>query len=227
MPQVALDLSRGCGNPVGFADIKSGDVVVDLGCGAGIDLVLAAERATSDGRAIGVDFSSRMIERAHQAVAEKGLAGRVKLHVGDIAELDLPDSIADVVISNCVINLCPDKDAVYREAHRILKPGGRLAISDIALTEEMAPELRERFQAAGAGCLGGAIAESGYWRMVSDAGFGDLRTVNRHILSNDELRALASCPGEEFCPPPSAADLALVAGRVASVKFTAFKSRSA
>jgi len=223
VPQIALDLSRGCGAPVGFAGIQSGEVVVDLGCGAGIDLVLAAERAGSDGRAIGIDFSSRMIERAHQAVAEKGLADRVELRVGDIADLDLPDGIADVVISNCVINLCPDKDAVYREACRILRPGGRLAISDIVLTEEIAPGLWERFQSAGAGCLGGAIAESDYWQMVSDAGFGDVHTVNRHPLSDDELRALASCPGEEFCPPPSPADLALVEGRVASVKFTAAK----
>jgi len=223
VPQIALDLSRGCGAPVGFAGIQSGEVVVDLGCGAGIDLVLAVERAGSDGRAIGIDFSSRMIERAHQAVAEKGLADRVELHVGDIAKLELPDSIADVVISNCVVNLCPDKDAVYHEAYRILKPGGRLAISDITLMEEIAPELRERFQSAGAGCLGGAIAEPDYWRIVSETGFRDVQTVNRHLLSDDEVRALASCPGEEFCPPPSPADLSLVEGKVASVKFTAAK----
>ena len=140
-----------------------------------------------------------------------------------MGESPLPGSFADVVISNCVINLCPDKDAVYREAFRILKPGGRLAISDIVLTEDIDPGLRERFRSTWAGCLGGAIPEEDYWQTVRSAGFCGIQVVTRHSLSPEELEAMACCPGEEFTPPPSKEALSLVLGTVASVKFTAAK----
>jgi SAM-dependent methyltransferase len=224
VPAVALSLSRGCGNPTGFANIQPGDVVVDFGSGGGIDVILAAHKVGSRGRVIGIDFADQMIERATQAVAEAGLhERRVELYVSDIEKTRLPESFADIVISNCVINLCPDKALVYKEAFRILKPGGRLAVSDIVLTEDLDPELQARFRSTWAGCLGGAIAEEDYWQMVRHAGFAGIRVVARHLLSPEELEAMACCPGEEFTPPPSREDRALVEGKVASVKFTAVK----
>jgi ubiquinone/menaquinone biosynthesis C-methylase UbiE len=168
-----------------------------------------------------------MIERARQAVAEANLQDRqIEFRMADIEITQLPAGIADVVISNCVINLCPDKAAVYQEAFRVLRPSGRLAISDVVLTENIQPELRERFQSTWAGCLGGAIPEEDYWQAVRKAGFAEIQTVARHLLTPEELEAMACCPGEEFTPPPSKEDRALVEGKVASVKFTAVRPES-
>ena len=224
MPKVALNLSRGCGNPTGFANLQPGDVAVDFGCGGGIDVILAAHKVGSQGRVIGIDGAPEMIERAKQAVAEAGLQDRnIEFRNVYLDETQIPDGFADVVISNCVINLCPEKDAVYKEAFRTLRPGGRLAISDIVLTEDIAPELRERFRSTWAGCLGGAIPEEDYWQTVKQAGFTEIQIVARHLLTPEELEAMACCPGEEFTPPPSKEDRLAVEGKVASVKFTAMK----
>ena len=223
-PELALHLSRGCGNPTGFANLHPGDVVVDFGCGGGIDVILAAHKVGRQGRVVGIDFAHQMIERAKQAVTDASLQDRhIELHVADIEKTRLSDSYADVVISNCVINLCPDKDAVYEEAFRILRPSGRLAVSDIVLTENIDPELRERFQSTWTGCLGGAIPEKGYWQTLRRAGFSEIQIVARHLLTPAELEAMACCPGEEFTPSPSKEARALVEGKVASVKFTAMK----
>ncbi|MFQ5792914.1 MAG: methyltransferase domain-containing protein [Acidobacteriota bacterium] len=222
MPEVALNLSRGCGNPTGFANLHPGDIVIDFGCGGGIDVILAAHKVGPQGRVVGIDFAYQMVERAKQGVAEAGLQGRnIELCVADMEKSQLPNSFADVMISNCVINLCPDKDAVYMEGFRILKPGGQLAISDIVLTENT--ELQERFQSTWAGCLGGAIPEEDYWQTVRKAGFAEIQIVARHTLTREELRAMACCPGEEFTPAPAEEDLAAVQGKVSSVKFTAVK----
>ncbi len=224
MPEIALNLSRGCGNPTGFANLQPGEAVVDFGCGGGIDVILAAHKVGEQGRVVGIDFTPQMIERAKQTVAEAGLQDRdIELRVADMAKSQLPNSFADVVTSNCVINLCPDKDAIYEEAFRIVRPGGRLAISDIVLTEDINPQLRERFQSTWAGCLGGAIPEENYWQTVRKAGFAGIQIVARHTLTPEELEAMACCPGEEFTPPPSKEDRLLVEGKVASVKFTAVK----
>lgn len=224
VPEGALNLSRGCGNPTGFANIQPGNVVVDFGCGGGIDAILAARRVGPQGKVVGIDFTPQMIERARQAVAEAGLQDRnVELRVEDMTNTQFPGGFADVVISNCVINLCPDKHAVYKEAFRILRPGGRIAISDIVLTESIAPELQERFQSTWGGCLGGAVAEEDYRQTVGQAGFAEIQIVARHLLTREELEAMACCPGEEFTPAPAKEDLAGVQGKVASVKFTAVK----
>ncbi len=224
MPETALKLSRGCGNPTGFAEIQPGEVVVDFGCGGGIDVILAARLVGQQGKVVGLDFAPKMIDQAKLAVKEAGLQEQgIELRVAELGNTLLPDSITDVIISNCVINLCSDKAAVYKEALRILKSGGRLAISDILMTEAIAPELRERFQDTWSGCLGGAMAEEEYWQIVKNAGFPESRIVNRHILSPKELVAMASCPGGGSTPPPASEDLAIVQGKVVSVKFTAFK----
>ncbi len=225
MPELALNLSRGCGNPTGFAQLQPGEAVVDLGCGGGIDVILAAHKVGPQGGVVGIDFTPQMIGRAKETVASAGLQDRnIELRlVEDMAETKLPDGSADVVISNCVINLCPDKDAVYREAFRLLRPGGRLAISDVVLTEDLATELRARLRSTWSGCLGGAIPEEKYLETVGQAGFGEIQVVACHPFSPDELQAMARCPGERFTPSPSNDDLAAVQGKVASIKFTALK----
>jgi SAM-dependent methyltransferase len=223
VPETAFSLSRGCGNPTGFADLQPGEVVVDFGCGAGIDVVLAAHKVGPGGKVVGVDMTPHMIERAKQAMAEANLTETTKLVLAELNRVELPDGFADVVISNCVINLCPDKEAVYREAFRILKPGGRLAISDIVYTEKIDPQVRERFQTTWAGCVGGAIEEDQYFQILQDTGFTDIEVVAHHPLPPKELEEMACCPGPEFTPVPAKEDIASVEGKVISIKFRASK----
>lgn len=223
IPEIALNLSKGCGNPTGFANLQPGEVVVDFGCGAGIDVILAAHKLGSSAKVVGVDFVPQMIERAKQAVAEAGLTEAVELLVAGMDQLNLPDEFADVVISNCVINLCPDKEAVYREAFRILKPGGRLAISDIVYTKKTDPQVQERFQSTWSGCVGGAIEEASYFEIIRKTGFRQVEVVARRPLPSKELEAMACCPGPKFTPAPAKEDLAAVQGKVTSIKFTAVK----
>lgn len=202
--------------------------MVDFGCGGGIDVILSSHKVGAEGRVIGIDGAAQMIERARRTVAEAGLEGRnIELHVGDLANAGFPGEFADVVISNCVINLVPDKDSVYAEAFRILRPGGRIAISDIVFTEDIVPELLASFRSTWSGCVGGAVSQEDYWKLIGQVGFEGLQTVSLHVLTPEELEAMACCPGEEFVPPPSKGDLALVEGKVASVKFTARKPTTA
>jgi SAM-dependent methyltransferase len=222
--QTARNLALGCGNPVNFANLKQEEVVVDLGCGAGIDVILAARKVGPSGKIIGVDITPQMIEKAKQSVAEAGLQdGRIELYVGDIEKLQLPDGFADVAISNCVIVLVPNKDAAYQEAFRILKPGGRVAISDIVFAEKISPELKERFQSTWAGIVGGAIPEKDYLEIVKKAGFGQIEVVESHFLTPEELMAMSVCPGMEFVPAPDKKDIETIQGKVVSIKFTAIK----
>ena len=192
---------------------------MDFGCGAGIDVVLAAHKVGAGGRVVGVDFAPHMIKGAKQTAAKAGLTETTEFVVTDLERMELPDGIADVVISNCVINLCADKEAVYREAFRILKPGGRLAISDIVYAGKIDPKVRERFQSTWAGCVGGAIEEDRYFQIVQDAGFTAVEVVARHQLRPKELEEMASCPGPEFTPVPAKEDIASVEGKVISIKF--------
>jgi len=226
IPKTSLSLSRGCGNPAGFANLQRGEVVVDFGCGAGIDVILAAHKVGPSGKVVGVDFAPEMIHRARETVAQAKVPASVELVCSDLDQLDLPDGCADVVTSNCVINLCPDKDAVYREAFRILKVGGRLAISDIILLKKIATERKERLQSTWSGCLGGTIDEESYFETVGQAGFTQIIVVARHSLSPTELEDMACCPGPEFTPAPEQEDLAAVQGKVVSIKFTAKKERT-
>lgn len=223
VPDTARRLSRGCGNPTGFAELTPGLAVVDLGCGGGIDVVLAARQIGPTGTVTGVDMTPEMIDRAREATTEAGLAERVTFLVADLVGTGLADASVDVVISNCVINLCPDKDAVYAEIFRLLRPGGRVAISDITLSEPIDPTLVAYFREGWAGCLGGAIPEAEYLRLVSDAGFSHPVIVARRTLGESELSAMSCCPGEKYATPPAAGALAAVSGMVESIKFTATK----
>ncbi len=223
VPAGAVDLSRGCGNPTGFAGLRPGEVVFDFGCGGGIDVLLAALKVGADGKVIGIDFSPEMIERAKEKVGEAGVQDRVKLLAADLADTALPHASADAIISNCVFNLCPDIDAVYQEVFRVLRPGGRLAVSDIIFTEAIAPEVQARLRSTSAGCLAWAIPEAAYLELVRSSGFSDLHIVTCHRLGAHEVEAMACCPGRDFSQPVDERDLAAVKGKMASIKFTAVK----
>ncbi|MFQ5622357.1 MAG: methyltransferase domain-containing protein [Paracoccaceae bacterium] len=226
IPETAFTLSRGCGNPTGFANLRPGETVVDFGCGAGIDVVLAAHKVGPEGKVTGVDFAPHMIERARQTVKDAHVALRTTFNLADLDKTNLPDNCADVIISNCVINLSPSKAAVYREAFRVLKPGGRLAISDIVYGGKIDPQVRDRFQSTWAGCVGGAIDEETCFGILHDTGFSDIEVVARHPLGSKELEEMASCPGPEFTPAPAKEDIASVRGNVISIKFRAQKPKN-
>jgi arsenite methyltransferase len=174
------NMGLSCGNPTAFAGLKPGEVVVDLGCGGGLDVFLAAAKVGPTGRAIGIDMTPEMIQRARRNAA-KGTDGRpianVEFHLATIDKLPLPDASVDCVISNCVINLVPDKSAVFREIARALKPGGRLAVSDIVLKKPLPPELAGDL-AAYVGCLAGAIRMDDYRNGLREAGFSEMEIVD-------------------------------------------------
>lgn len=169
------NLGLGCGNPVALASLREGETVLDLGSGPGMDCFLAAQRVGEKGRVIGVDMTPEMLERAREN-ARRGGYSNVDFRLGEIENLPVADASVDVVISNCVINLSPDKPRVFREAFRVLKPGGRLMVSDIVLEEEL-PEAVRRSKAAYISCISGAIPRSEYLGMIEEAGFRDLEVV--------------------------------------------------
>ncbi|WP_287154069.1 arsenite methyltransferase [Candidatus Solincola tengchongensis] len=169
------NLGLGCGNPVALASLQEGETVLDLGSGPGLDCFLAAERVGKRGKVIGVDMTPEMLERAREN-ARRGGYSNVEFRLGEIENLPVADNSVDVVISNCVINLSPDKPRVFREAFRVLKPGGRLMVSDIVLEEEL-PEAIRKSTAAYVGCISGAALREDYLRMIADAGFRDLEVL--------------------------------------------------
>jgi SAM-dependent methyltransferase len=170
------NMGLSCGNPTASAHLRPGEVVVDLGCGGGLDIFLASPKVGPEGRAIGIDMTPEMIERARKN-AEKGGYSNVEFHLAKIDKLPLADNSVDCVISNCVINLAPDKQAVFREIVRVLKPGGRLAVSDIALKKELPPEVSSDLLAY-VGCVAGAILIDDYKRGLVDAGFAYAEIVD-------------------------------------------------
>ncbi|MDI6697617.1 MAG: arsenite methyltransferase [Candidatus Saccharicenans sp.] len=169
------NLGLGCGHPTALAELKPGDVVLDLGSGAGIDCFLAARRVGPAGRVIGVDMTPEMIDRA-RANASRGGYSNVEFRLGEIENLPVPDSSVDVIISNCVINLSTDKPRVLREAFRALRPGGRLVVSDLALTRPLPEELSRSLEAYVA-CVAGALTEEDYISTVEAAGFMNIKIV--------------------------------------------------
>jgi SAM-dependent methyltransferase len=171
------NLGLGCGNPIAHAGLKSGETVLDLGSGAGIDCFLAAREVGPSGQAIGVDMTHAMLERA-RATAKKIGATNVEFRLGEIEHLPVADASVDAIISNCVVNLSPDKLQVFREALRVLVPGGRLVVSDLVLTRELSPEMRSHAELY-AGCVAGASLEADYLRLVREAGFADVTVLER------------------------------------------------
>ncbi len=184
------NLGLGCGNPVALAALREGEVVLDLGSGAGFDSFLAASAVGPAGKVIGVDMTREMVEKA-AANARRGNVANVEFRVGDIEDLPLSDSSVDAVISNCVINLVPDKGRVFREAFRVLKPGGRLMISDIVLLSRLPDFVSESIEAY-VGCISGAMLKDEYLHAIRGAGFvqveiGDQRAFPAQWSSNDPI----------------------------------------
>lgn len=197
------NMGLSCGNPTATANLRPGEVVVDLGSGGGLDVFLAAEKVGPTGRAIGIDMTEAMIERARRN-AEQGPDGKpyanVEFHLASIDRLPLPDASVDVVISNCVINLAPDKPAVFREIARVLKPGGRVAVSDITLKRTLPPELASSV-AAWCGCVAGAIPVDDYVAGLRAAGLSNIVAVDDHA----DLNAYAKVEGQVACCSPAPA----------------------
>lgn len=190
------NMGLSCGNPTATAHLRPGEVVVDLGSGGGLDVFLAAKLVGPQGRAIGIDMTTAMIERA-QANAEKGGYTNVEFYQSTIDRIPLPDASVDCIVSNCVINLAPDKPAVFREIARVLKPGGRVALSDIALKHELPPSVAQSM-AAYVGCIAGAVLMDDYRAGLLAAGFEHVEIVD----SGADLNAYAKVENQAGCCSP-------------------------
>ncbi len=201
VPELAV-LGVGCGNPTALADLKLGETVLDLGSGAGIDVFLAAKKVGDGGRVIGVDMTEDMVMRGQELAIKHGF-GNVEFRRGEIEHLPLEADSIDVVISNCVINLTADKLVSYREIFRVLKPGGRILISDLVTTEDLPRDVRASF-AAWADCLAGAMEREAYLSTIRRAGFADVAVVSESPYEAPEM--------EER-----------LRGKIVSVKVRAFK----
>lgn len=174
------NLGLGCGNPVALASLKEGEIVLDLGSGAGFDCFLAASRVGETGKIIGVDMTPDMLAKAREN-AVKGGFSRVEFRLGEIEHLPVPDNHVDVILSNCVINLSPEKEQVFREAFRVLKAGGRLMVSDIVLLRDLPGVIRESV-AAYVGCIAGAVQKDEYLDAIRAAGFHDIRVIAEDVF---------------------------------------------
>jgi arsenite methyltransferase len=174
------NLGLGCGNPVALASLKEGETVLDLGSGAGFDCFIAAKKVGKSGRVIGVDMTPEMLDKA-RANARKSELSNVEFRLGEIENLPVADNSVNAIISNCVINLAPDKKRVFKEAFRVLKPGGRIMVSDIVLTEAL-PEVIKNSVEAYVGCIGGASIESEYLADIEAAGFQDIKVVEETVF---------------------------------------------
>lgn len=182
VPQGA-NLGLGCGNPIALASIKEGETVLDLGSGAGFDSFLAASRVGPTGKVIGVDMTPEMIKKAEENAA-KGNYGNVQFLPGELEDLPVEEGSVDVVISNCVINLVPDKKKAFQEAFRVLKPGGRLMVSDLVLRQELPDRIRESIEGY-VGCISGAAMKDAYLDAIISAGFDEVEVIEESAFSLD------------------------------------------
>lgn len=216
VPQGA-NLGLGCGNPLAFASLTEGEVVLDLGSGAGFDSFLAARKVGATGRVIGVDMTPAMIAKA-TANAKAGGYDNVEFLLGDIEALPIPDDSVDMAISNCVINLVPDKEKVFRELYRVLRPGGRFMVSDLVLLKELPEAVRTSVEAY-VGCVAGAILKDQYLAVIRAAGFEDVRIVDEAFaavdLDDPQVREVA-----DRCVGTDTSCVDDLAHSIASVKVT-------
>jgi len=188
LPESVTDVALGCGNPTAIAGLKPGEVVLDLGSGGGIDCFLAARQVGPQGRVIGLDMTPEMIKLARQNAKKIG-ASNVEFRYGEMEDMPLPDESVDVIISNCVINLSPDKGEVFSEAYRVLRPGGRLAVSDI-VTYGPLPEVVRSNLEAWAGCVSGALDETVYLDKMRQAGFTEVEVTARNFAEVEQWAEL-------------------------------------
>jgi SAM-dependent methyltransferase len=213
------NLGLGCGNPVALASLKEGETVLDLGSGPGMDCFLAAARVGKKGKVIGVDMTPDMLDRARENAA-KGDYSNVEFRLGEIENLPVADNSIDVVISNCVINLCPDKSRVFSEIYRVLKLGGRLMVSDI-VTEKELPQSIRNSKDAYCSCIGGAALKSDYLRIIQDAKFQDIKIAGEsvsYIQPGDFQVELESNPGKGCCCHKKEEEATVISLQVSAVK---------
>ena len=215
LPKEMRDKSWGCGNPTVIAELRKGEVVLDLGSGGGIDCFLAAQKVGAGGKVIGLDMTPEMVSLARENAKKMG-TNNVEFRLGEMEHMPVEANSIDVIISNCVINLSPDKDAVFREAFRVLKPGGRLSVSDIVLLQELPPEIKESFD-QWAGCVAGALDKNLYLDKLRTAGFVNVSTQEKNIPVFIEKATGESQDSGEF---QTCLDLR---GKVASTNVKAFK----
>lgn len=199
----ASNMGLGCGNPVALAALKEGDIVLDLGSGGGIDVFLAAKRVGEKGRVIGVDMTEEMIEKAKSTAQKYGYAN-VEFRLGEIENLPVENNLVDVIISNCVINLSVDKEKVFREAIRVLKPGGKIMISDLVTEGELPEKIRKSFD-AWAGCIAGALEKNEYLDTIRKVGFTNVKVASESSYDMDVSEELK--------------------GRITSLNVEAYKAR--
>jgi arsenite methyltransferase len=188
LPSAAVLASLGCGNPTALAELKAGETVLDLGSGGGIDVLLSARRVGPTGFAFGLDMTDQMLALAERNAAEMQVAN-VRFLKGEIEHIPLPDATVDVVISNCVVNLSADKAQVIREAFRVLRPGGRFAVSDVVVQGHLPDDVRKNME-LWAGCVAGALEETTYRQLLSAAGFTDIEVEVTRVYEPDNLPAL-------------------------------------
>ncbi|MCL7454612.1 MAG: arsenite methyltransferase [Anaerolineae bacterium] len=227
LPETVTGASLGCGNPIAIAGLQPGEVVLDLGSGGGIDCFLAARQVGPEGRVIGLDMTPDMIKLARRNAHKLGVTN-VDFRFGEMEEMPLADGSVDVIISNCVINLSPDKEAVFREAYRVLRPGGRVSISDIVVDGDLPQAIRGRLD-AWAGCIAGALDEGVYLNLMRAAGFERIEVVSRdyaevegaeaaQMLAEDGDGAAEALLAETGLTPQA------LAHRIASIKVRAYKA---
>jgi ubiquinone/menaquinone biosynthesis C-methylase UbiE len=199
IPSDAVENSFGCGNPLAFAGVKEGQTVLDIGSGAGIDCFIASKKVGPKGKVIGIDMTPAMIEKARENARKSGITN-VEFKLGDADNIPVENSSVDWVISNCVINLAPDKDKVFKEIYRILKPGGNVSISDIVVSQELPDKIVNDFQLL-IGCIAGAIKESDYLEKMRNAGLENVQVINRLVYESSQIENLfgsdeGCCGGE-------------------------------
>ena len=211
VPEPALRASLGCGNPTALAELKPGETVLDLGSGGGIDVLLSAQRVTPTGKAYGLDMTDEMLALARENQKKAGV-GNVEFLKGEIENIPLPDNSVDVIISNCVINLSADKDRVLREAFRVLKPGGRFAVSDVVVRGEVPAEIRKNVE-LWIGCIAGALRDVDYREKLAAAGFESIDIEPTRIYDIEDARQFLAGQG---------IDVDSIAPRVAGKFMSAF-----
>jgi SAM-dependent methyltransferase len=193
IPEAALQASLGCGNPTALAQLNAGEIVLDLGSGGGIDVLLSARRVGPSGKAYGLDMTDEMLALARENQRKAGVEN-VEFLKGEIENIPLPDNSVDVIISNCVINLSADKDQVLREAFRVLKPGGRFAVSDVVVHGDVPPQVRESVL-LWVGCIAGALQDTEYSAKLATAGFAAIEIEPTRVYKVEDARAFLTAKG--------------------------------
>ncbi len=221
IPDQALLASLGCGNPTALAELKAGETVLDLGSGGGIDVLLSARRVGSTGKAYGLDMTDEMLALANENKRASGI-DNVEFLKGEIEHIPLPDNSVDVIISNCVINLSADKDKVLGEAFRVLKPGGRFAVSDVVTRGEILPEIRQSVL-AWVGCIAGALEENDYRSKLAASGFEQIEVEPTRIYRAEDAREFLSGQGIDVDALASQVDGKFLSAFIRAVKPSAKK----